>query len=351
MAKKNEGMDEFKKKYKKDVVPIENMIRSNVQVLRTGSIRLDLRLRGGFRAGSISELHGREGSGKSTIALSTASQVLKNGGRVLYLDLEYSLDAGTDYGDAGKTKSWLETLGIDLKDENFVIARPITGEEIYDMIEEVIRNELFDLIVLDSLAAVQTRVEVESGAERSFGGTAKLNSIGLRRILAAFGHQKTQKTHVMLINQIRDNVNATYGPKTTTSGGHAVRHYARTRLHISNRRHEQTETTLVTVRVIKNAFSPPYEESRLFIHPKYGVDVIMEIIKYGEKAGFVEKKGSWFTLFKDTGEVEAKVQGSAALRQILADSPKYTTSLKEQMWTEGLKSLLSEESNEDDFQE
>lgn len=354
MAKeKIKNVNEFRTKYSKEIVSAEVLTRTADQVLSTGSLRLDLRLRGGFRAGTISELSGKEGSGKSTIALSTAAQVLKNGGSVLYIDLEYSLDGGTDYGKAGKVKSWLQTLGISIDDDNFVVIRPVTGEEVYEIVEEAVRESLFDLIVLDSLAAMMPKSEVESKQERAFGGAAKLHSMHLRRILQAFGQQSPLKTHIIMINQIRDNVQQGpgYGPKTTTSGGHAVRHYARTRLFIKSQKHEDTGTTMATIRVMKNAFSPPYEECRIFINGKYGIDIIQEIVKFGVQAGFVGKSGSWFTLYDlETGEEKLKAQGMNKLRDALLEEQEYVQLLKEHIWKEGIQAILSEDYDKTDLE-
>lgn len=334
--------EEFHKRFNASLVDTTRLIRTPDQVLRTGSIKLDLQLRGGLRAGTISELYGPEGGGKTTVALTMAKIVLDAGGKVLYFDLEHGLDGGTKYPQ-GHLKGWMQIVGVDPNDPNFEVARPLTGEEIYSMIEESIMLSIYDLVILDSMAAISTRADMEDeiGGGAAFGPVAKLNAKALKRVLQAYEAQKVEKTHLMILNQARDNVKSTWGGTKSTSG-RALRHYVSTKLQMRRTGVDKdSNVSMITIVTEKNRFSPPKESTMIYIHPNCGIDTTLELLELGLIEGFIIKKGSYYTIHDpDTGEELAKVQGRDKAKEALdAD-----TSLKERItdiaWNQGLSKLL-----------
>lgn len=350
MAKKTKlDIGDFSSKFGNVLISPDKLVRTSQQVLRTGSVKLDLMLRGGFRAGTISELYGPEGGAKTTIALHTAKEVLANGGTVLYMDLEHGLDAGVDY-DEGHLPGWMEKIGINPNNPNFHVARPLTGEEVYDMIEAAIVNELFDLVVLDSMAAMVPRADMEGNVgESAYGKVAKLNSEALKRVLAKYEAQAVQKTHLMVINQARDSIGTSHAGMRSP-GGRALRHFAATRLRCTRVAKKEGGINVINVRVDKNRFSPPWESTELFVHPAVGLDLTMELIQVGVETGVIVKGGAWFTISMDDAE-EQKVQGANALRKIVDANPTWKATLRQKSWSVGLQQLINEDVPEDSDEE
>jgi recombination protein RecA len=348
MAKKKDSagkmsIDEFKAQFEGNLISPDRLVRNAEQILRTGSIKIDLMLRGGFRAGTISELYGPEGSAKSTIALSVAKEVLNSGGAVLYLDLERALDGGTIY-ETGKIKGWMEVIGVPPDHPNLVVARPGTGEEVYQAIEKAIISDAFDLIVLDSMAALLPRSDLEGEVgDSAYGKVAKLNSEALKRVLFAYDKQAVEKTHLMIINQARDTVGSTV-KGMHSPGGRALRHFVRTKLKCTRiGKDAEAGVNTIRVRTDKNSFSPPWEEVDIYLHPNYGIDSTMELIEYGTTEGFILRAGSWLTLIDPaTGEELGKVQGAEKLRALMESLDGYIDRLKEKLWSEGMGKLIKQ---------
>ena len=340
--KEKNSLDKFREKYKAYQVPGEKLAKEESQILRTGSPKLDLMLRGGFRAGTISELYGPESSGKSTIALAVTRGVLDRGGRVLYLDLEKGLDGGVNYPD-GHIRGWLEINGIDPNNPNFQIMRAGSGEMVYELIEEAIKSELFELIVLDSMASLIPLADLEGNVgESSFGRVAKLNSEALKRVLHAYDVQSVEKTHFMIINQARDSVGTTVKGLHST-GGRALRHYVSTKLKcVRIGKDADSGVNILNVRTDKNRFSPPWEEVNLYVHPLCGIDIAMDLLEEGVAKGYIEKSGAWYTIVDtDTGEEMAKLQGKDAVRQWFDANPDIKQRMLDKIWEVGRKALLT----------
>lgn len=332
---------DFNKKYKDVLISPDKLVRTDKQLLRTGSIKLDLMLRGGFRAGTISELYGAEGGGKTTLALSVAKEVLNKGGAVLFFDLERSLDGGVDYEDRGHLDGWMEIIGIPADHANFHVHRPMTGEAIYTMVEEAIKASLFDLIVLDSMAALIPRADLEGDiGESAYGKVAKLNSEALKRVLAAYDSQKVERTHFMVINQARDTIGTTV-KGLRSPGGRALKHFVRTRLRCTRVAKKPGGINVITIRVDKNAFSPPWELVELYIHPLYGIDTMMEILEVAIENGIVTKDGNWLTLHDPkTGDEVGKGNGREQFRKVMLENMPIIDQIRADLWEKGLGNLV-----------
>lgn len=290
----------------------------------------------------MSEIYGPEGGAKTTIALSTSRGVLERGGTVLYLDLEKGLDGGVTLPE-GHIKGWMEINGVDPNNENFVVVRPMTGEEAYTMIEQAIKNELFDLIVLDSMGALIPRSDLDGNiGESAYGKVAKLNAEALKRVLASYESQKVDKTHLMVINQARDNMSGYGGVKST--GGRALSHFVSTKIRcVRTGKEAEVGVNIITVRTDKNRFSMPWEESTLYVHPRCGIDATLELIELGVEDGVVTKGGAWYT-FHDpmTGEEIFKEQGKAKAIEVLeGEQLEYRNQLKEVLYQKGLAKLIA----------
>lgn len=354
MAKKKKdagkmSVEEFRTTFEESLITPDKLVRNSEQILKTGSVKIDLMLRGGFRAGTISELYGPEGAAKSTIALATAAEVLKQGGAVLYLDLERALDGGTDYED-GHMRGWMETVGVPPDHPNLVVQRPGTGEEVYSVIEKAIIADTFNLIVLDSMAAMLPRSDLEGDVgESAYGKVAKLNSEALKRVLFAYDKQDVDLTHLMIVNQARDTV-GTHVRGMHSPGGRALRHFVRTKLRCTRIKKDADHgINTIRVRVDKNSFSPPWEEVDIYLHPQYGIDTTMELIEYGVVEGFIEKNSSWFTLFDpDSGEELGKEQGADNLRTLMESVEGLEDRLKDKIWKEGLNKLIRQKGPEEE---
>lgn len=240
----------------------------------------------------------------------------------------------------------MEVNGVDPNNPNFVVARPTTGEEAYALIEKAIKGELFELIVLDSMAALVPRADMDGDVgESAFGRVAKLNSEALKRVLSAYDTQKVDKTHLMIINQARENMSGYGGLRST--GGRALRHFVSTKLRCTRTGKEaDVGVNIITVRVDKNRFSPPWEEVVIYIHPRCGIDTALEAIELGVEVGLVTKAGAYYT-FHDpaTGEEIFKEQGKAkALAALEGEHAEYTVKLKKAIRDRGISSLV-EKSN------
>ena len=338
--KKDSALD-FLTRYNEVLIDPKKLVRTEDQILRTGSMKLDLMLRGGFRAGTISELYGPEGGAKTTIALSVAKRILDAGGKVLFFDLEKGLDGGVDYKDKGHLRGWMEIIGVNPEDPNLHVARPLTGEMVYEMIEASIKASLFDLIILDSMAALVPRADLEGDiGESAYGKVAKLNSEALKRVLGAYDKQEVDKTHFMIINQARDYIGTGRGGMRSP-GGRALKHFVSTRLRCTRVAKKDGGINVINVRVDKNRFSPPWESVELFIHPKHAIDHTMELIEVGVKEGFIIKGGSWYTLIDPTtGEELAKVQGAEGLRAEIESRPDMKSQIELGIWDAGIENIV-----------
>ena len=275
---------------------------SNVEAISTGSLALDLALGiGGLPKGRIIEIYGPESSGKTTLALHVLAQAQKAGGEVAFIDAEHALDI-----------TYARALGV--KVEDMLVSQPDTGEQALEITEALVRSGAIDVIVVDSVAALVPRAEIEGEMGDSFVGLhARLMSQALRKLTGAVG--KTN-TIVIFINQLREKVGVMYGNPEVTTGSRALKFYSSVRIDVRRIEALKNGSEIIgnrtRAKVVKNKMAPPFREAEFDIMYGEGISLIGELVDLGVKLGLVQKSGSWYSM----GETRIG-QGRDAVKELL----------------------------------
>ncbi|MCK5765804.1 MAG: recombinase RecA [Bacteroidales bacterium] len=292
----------------------------NVDAISTGSISLDLALGvGGLPRGRVTEIYGPESSGKTTLALHAIAEAQKSGGIAAFIDAEHAFD-----------RYYAKNLGIDI--ENLLVSQPDNGEQALEIVDNLIRSGAIDIIVIDSVAALTPRAEIEGEmGDSKMGLQARLMSQAMRKLTATIS--KTG-TCCVFINQLREKIGVMFGNPETTTGGNALKFYSSVRIDI--RRMQQIKEgdnitgNRVRVKIVKNKVAPPFRKAEFDIIYGVGISKFGEIIDLGVDMNILKKSGSWFSY----GETRLG-QGRDAVKSLLIDNPELAEELENKI-REGL---------------
>jgi len=287
-----------------------------VEVIPTGSLGLDLALGiGGLPKGRIVEIYGPESSGKTTLALHAIAEAQKRGGTCAFIDAEHALDPG-----------YARKLGVDV--DNLLISQPDAGEQALEIADTLVRSGAVDVLVVDSVAALVPRAELEGEMGDSHVGLhARLMSQALRKLT---GSVSRSNTLLIFLNQIRLKIGVMFGNPETTTGGNALKFYASVRLEIRRigqiKDREEVTGNQTRVKVVKNKMAPPFRQVEFDIMYGEGVSKVGELIDLGVKASVVEKSGAWFSC--DSQRIG---QGRENAKQFLRDNPAMADSIEKRI--------------------
>jgi len=299
-------------------------VRQDVAAIPTGSISLDLALGvGGIPRGRVIEVFGPEASGKTTLTLSVIAQVQKLGGVAAFIDAEHAFDA-----------TYAKKVGVNLDD--LLMSQPDTGEQALDIAETLVRSNAVDLIVIDSVAALTPRAEIEGDmGDSHMGLQARLMSQALRKLT---GTISKSKTCVVFINQIREKIGVMFGNPETTTGGRALKFYASVRLDLRRisyiKVNDQIIGNHVRVRVVKNKVAPPFRETEVDFLQDEGISYESDLIDTGVRLGIIAKSGSWFLM-----DEEKLGQGKESARLYLKSDPKVAAEIEKRIRQEHARRL------------
>ena len=287
----------------------------NVEALSTGSRPLDLALGiGGVRKGRIVEIYGPEASGKTTLALHVVAAAQKAGGEAAYIDVEHALEP-----------AYARALGVDI--DSLLISQPDTGEQALDIAESLVRSSAVDVVVVDSVAALIPRIELEGEMGDSVvGALARLMSQAMRRLAGAISKNGCT---VIFINQLRQKIGVMYGNPETTPGGLALKYYASVRIDVRRIETLKSGNEMIgnrtRAKVIKNKCAPPFKEAEFDIIYGEGISKVGEIVDLGVKLELIDKAGAWFTVG------DQRIQGRDATKTYLLNNPEICDKIEQQI--------------------
>lgn len=301
------ALDQIEKQFGKgSIMKLGDSRAMTVECIPTGSLSLDIALGGGIPKGRVIEVYGPESSGKTTLTLHAIAEVQKSGGTAAFIDAENALDP-----------AYAKRLGVDI--DNLLISQPDNGEQALEIVETLVRSNAVDLIVVDSVAALVPRAEIEGEmGDSHMGLQARLMSQALRKLTGIISRSKAT---VIFINQIRMKIGVMFGNPETTTGGNALKFYASVRMDIRRigqiKQGEEIVGNRTRVKVVKNKIAPPFRQAEFDIMYNQGISRSGDIIDLATAQGLVEKSGAWYAY---NG---AKIgQGREAAKTYLEDNPK-----------------------------
>jgi recombination protein RecA len=305
------------------IMRLGEAVGMHVDTISTGSISLDIALGGGVPKGRVIEIYGPESSGKTTLAIHVAAEAQKNGGIAAVVDAEHAFDP-----------EYARKLGINL--EELLISQPDTGEQALEIVETLVRSNAVDVVVIDSVAALVPRAEIEGEMGDSMMGVqARLMSQALRKLTGAISKSKTC---VIFINQIRMKIGVMFGNPETTTGGNALKFYSSVRMDIRRKEQIKEGDTVIgsrcTVKVVKNKVAPPFRTAEFDILYGEGISKMGELLDLAVQAEFIQKSGSWYVM----GE-EKLGQGRESAKQFLKANPKIAGNIEKQVREKYLPSV------------
>lgn len=309
----NLAIDQIERQHGKgSIMRLSDQQVVDVEVIPTGCISLDAAIGvGGIPRGRIIEIFGPESSGKTTVCLHVIAEAQKKGGLAAFVDTEHALDI-----------NYAQRLGIDLN--NLLLSQPEFGEQALEIVETLVRSGGVDVVVIDSVAALTPRVEIEGDmGDAQMGSQARLMSQAMRKLNAAIGKSKTT---VIFTNQLRSKIGVIYGNPETTTGGNALKFYASVRLDIRRKEVLKDGSEIignrVRVKVVKNKVAPPFKETEFDIMYNEGISKVGDLVDVATDHGIVNKSGSWYTFG------EERVQGRDALKKLISEDDNLFEALK-----------------------
>lgn len=310
------ALDHIEKQFGKgSIMKLGEAHATQVECISTGSLSLDLALGGGIPKGRIIEIYGPESSGKTTLTLHAIAEIQKQGGTAAFIDAEHALDP-----------SYAKRLGVDVA--NLLISQPDNGEQALEIAETLVRSNAVDLIVVDSVAALVPRAEIEGDmGDSHMGLQARLMSQALRKLAGVINRSKAT---VIFINQIRMKIGVMFGNPETTTGGNALKFYSSVRMDIRRigqiKQGENIIGNRTRVKIVKNKIAPPFRQAEFDIMYNEGISKAGDIIDLATQYGVVEKAGAWFAY----GD-EKIAQGREAAKKYLDDNPKVMDKITKQV--------------------
>ncbi len=301
------ALDTIEKQFGKgSIMKLGEAHKVNVETIPTGSLSLDLALGGGIPKGRVIEIYGPESSGKTTLTLHAIAEIQKSGGTAAFIDAEHALDP-----------AYAKRIGVDV--ENLLLSQPDNGEQALEITETLVRSNAVDLVVVDSVAALVPRAEIEGDmGDSHMGLQARLMSQALRKLTGVISRSKTT---VIFINQIRMKIGVMFGNPETTTGGNALKFYSSVRMDIRRiaqiKQGEEVIGNRTRVKVVKNKIAAPFRQAEFDIMYNKGISKSGDVLDLAAEAEIVEKSGAWYS-YKGT----KFAQGREAAKKYLEDNPK-----------------------------
>jgi recombination protein RecA len=316
------ALDAIEKQFGKgSIMKLGEAHATGVETTPTGSLSLDLALGGGIPKGRVVEIYGPESSGKTTLTLHAIAEVQKQGGTAAFIDAEHALDP-----------AYAKRIGVDV--DNLLLSQPDNGEQALEITETLVRSNAVDLIVVDSVAALVPRAEIEGEmGDAQMGLQARLMSQALRKLTGVISRSKAT---VIFINQLRMKIGVMFGNPETTTGGNALKFYASVRMDIRRtsqiKQGEEMIGNRVRVKVVKNKIAPPFRQAEFDIMYNEGISRAGDILDLAVQHSIVDKSGAWFA-YND-----AKIgQGREAAKAYLQENPKVMEEIAKKVRTEAAK--------------